>query len=197
MLRPEPLAVVPDSSIAKIMVGFPVSCIMRPATIPKTPSCQPCFAKIWTGAFGSIKSSASLAIVVTMSFRSLFCWSIYLAISSACSSSNVVINSTPGAASPNRPNAFKRGPMVKPIDSSETASFFTPASCSKTSKPIRSPVWIIWRPILTNVLFSSVNETKSAIVPIATKSNNSIGNSPSNAVATLKATPTPAKSPKG
>lgn len=46
----------------------------------------------------------------------------------------------------------------------------------------------------TRIRFSSVNETKSAIVPIATKSKNSTGGSSNNAEATLNATPTPAKS---
>ena len=49
----------------------------------------------------------------------------------------------------------------------------------------------------TRIRFSSVNETKSAIVPIATKSKNSAGGSSNNAEATLNATPTPAKSGNG
>ena len=49
----------------------------------------------------------------------------------------------------------------------------------------------------TRIRFSSVNETKSAIVPIATKSKNSAGGSSNNAEATLNATPTPARSGNG
>ena len=56
---------------------------------------------------------------------------------------------------------------------------------------------ICWSPQMTIARFSSVNETISAIVPIETKSSNSQGISSSNAHATLKATPTPARSLKG
>ena len=87
--------------------------------------------------------------------------------------------------------------MVKPIVSSVMVSFSIPATFANAKKPNRSETFNISSPKITNARFSSVNETRSAIVPIATRSTSSVGNSPNNAVASLKATPTPANSPKG
>jgi len=121
----------------------------------------------------------------------------FLAYVSAASSSKVASISTAGLGSPIRPIALSRGAIEKPMVVSSASFIETPLSLNKACKPIRSVSLIVSNPKATSVRFSPVIDTKSAIVPIATKSKNSAGGSSNNAVATLKATPTPARSGNG
>ena len=195
-LRPEPLA-IPSSLMVKTKLGFPVSWTKRPATIPRTPSCHPVCATTLIRLVGSNRASASLVMSVTKALRSSLIWLSSWASLRASSSSKVVKRVTAGFGSFKRPMAFSRGLMAKPIIVSSTWANFASATLNNSNKPMRSVCFINCKPMVTNARFSPVSETKSAIVPIATKSKNSSGISSNSAQATLKATPTPAKSGKG
>ena len=170
---------------------------MRPATIPRTPGCQPSLAKTWTGLSKTTMVIASSKIFWTTSLRSSFLALISRAMAWASSSSNPVSSSMAGFGSSKRPKALSWGASLKPTVSSEIVVGSTSEMRSNSWSPIRSVVLRISRPTLTIIRFSSVRLTISAMVPMATKSNISVGIVSRRAVANLKATPHPAKYLKG
>ena len=194
-LRAEPLA--KPSSIFKTTTVWLICSMMRPATMPRTPGCQPFLAKTWTGLSKSTIVMASSNIFWTTSLRSSFLAFIFSAIVWASSSSNPVNSSIAGFGSSKRPKALSWGASLKPTVSSEIVVGSTSEIRSSSWSPMRSVVLRISSPTLTIIRFSSVRLTISAMVPMATKSNISVGMVSRRAVANLKATPHPAKYIKG
>ena len=194
-LRADPLA--KPSSIFKTTTVWLICSMMRPATMPSTPGCQPSLAKTWTGLSKSTMLMASSKMFWTTSLRSSFLALISRAMACASSSSNPVNSSIAGFGSSKRPKALSWGAILKATVSSEIVVRSTSEIRSNSWSPIRSVVLRISSPTLTIIRFSSVRLTISAIVPIATKSNISVGMVSRRAVAILKATPQPAKYLKG
>ena len=167
----EPFAWFCSLSIFKINVGKANVSTIFEATIPKTPSCQFSFAKSKNKSpfltFVSAIAIASSVIVATISFLSRLKCSTCSAKNAASSSSSVINNSQANDASSKRPTALSLGPIIKPIVSSSILSLY-PASFSNALTEVGHWSFKTFNPCFTNDRFSSVKDTKSAMVPIAT-----------------------------
>ena len=159
----EPLAWFWFSSIFKINVGSAYVSTILDATIPNTPSCHPSLASKrnkWPCLIcSSANNNASSVILDTISLRSwLKC--------STCSAKNSASSNSSDNKSSAANDASNRGPIIKPIVSSVISSL-KPAWFKIAF--MDDGVWLfnIFNPCFTIYLFSSVNDTKSAIVPMA------------------------------
>ncbi len=119
----------------------------------------------------------------------------------------VVSSSSDASADSSLPDAFKRGPNMKPIWPAVVLSIFICATPAREKSPCRL-VWRICRsPLRTNERFSPISGARSATVPNATRSSRSEScvcpflrldvPFPINASASLYAIPTPARSLSG
>ncbi len=205
--RPDPLPMPPSS--ATTMAGRPIRSLMRLATIPMTPGCQPAPEMIATARLPCPASlaSASSRTACSISRRSSLNWLSSMAIARASASSSVVSSRTPRSARPTRPPALMRGPSAKPR-SVAVGSRVRRAASIRAARPTLRRAAITFSPCVTKARLSPLSWATSATVPSATMSSRSsrrgsarLANQPRarnvriSAAPSRKATPTAARWP--
>ena len=171
--RPEPLP--PPSSVSAITIaGRPKRSLMRPATMPITPWCQPEFITVMTAAPLNPAACASACSQTSISIerRSSFSRSSSTAMARASSGAVEVSRRTPRSDLPTRPPALIRGPRAKPRSRHEGGLTSRAASASAAS-PTFCRAAMILSPCVTNARLRPLSRATSATVPSATRSSRS------------------------
>ena len=121
-------------------------------------------------ACSSICASASAMMACSWLWRIWLWFSSSLAILRARSMSCVHSISTDRDECPMRPPALMRGPSAKPMDELVSGFPRRPATSISASSPGRVACDAAASPACTSARFSSVSDTMSATVPMATMS---------------------------
>ncbi len=173
--RPEPLS-RPLSSAAKTMVGRWCWSLMRPASRPTMPACQPGSNRQMLAPSATARpasaASASRCMSACRSRRSRLSASSRCASRSASLASSASRQSMPMRMSAMRPAALSRGPATKPKSVLVTRDGSRRPARSSASSPGRArPLRMRSRPCATKIRLLWSSRTMSATVPSATISS--------------------------